>query len=42
VAGCEHGDESSNSLKGDDFLEQLSCYKLLKVGCSIGLVGWFK
>jgi hypothetical protein len=31
VAGCcEHGNESSGSIKGEEFLDKLSDYKLLR------------
>jgi hypothetical protein len=29
VGSCEHGYEHSDSIKGDEFLDQLSDYKLL-------------
>jgi hypothetical protein len=30
VASCEHGNEPLDSIKGEEFLDQLSDYKLLR------------
>jgi hypothetical protein len=29
---CEHGNEPSDSVKGGEFLDKLSCYQLIKEG----------